>query len=122
MRMKVFESQIPCGSPFINTYKYYVDTLAALRLTDLESKLLQIQQDRYAQFVARATGVQSLASLMTENNPAYRRSALDLAGLVTVKDLADLNSGTYFDQNLYVGFLQLVSGINEVAVEIAKLP
>jgi hypothetical protein len=91
-------------------------------LTDLESKLLQIQQDRYAQFVARATGAQSLASLLTENNPAYRRSALDLASLVTVKDLADLNSGTYFDQNLYVGFLQLLSGMNEVAVEIAKLP
>ncbi len=64
----------------------------------------------------------NLASLLTENNPAYRRSALELASLVSLKDLADFNNGTYFDQNLFLGFLNLLAGINEVAVEIAKLP
>lgn len=72
--------------------------------------------------MVRASGVQNLASLMTENNPAYRRSALELASLISLKDLADFSSGTYFDQNLFLGFLNLLAGINEVAVEIAKLP
>jgi hypothetical protein len=38
----MIEASLPCGLAFIKTYKYYCETLSALRLPDLDSKLIKI--------------------------------------------------------------------------------
>lgn len=42
LKLKVIETSIPCGTPFIKTYKYYCETLSALRISDLDTKLIKI--------------------------------------------------------------------------------
>lgn len=57
---------------------------------------------------------------MQINDPAYRRDAIELASKITLSDLKSLNMETYFDTNLFVGYLQLLAGMNHVAIETTK--
>lgn len=60
MKLKVLENSIPCATPFVKTYKYFVETLSALRVDDLETKLVRIQQMRFDKFYENASDAVSL--------------------------------------------------------------
>ena len=42
------------ASPFVNTYKYKVETLSVLRIGDLDSKIVENQKRRFDAFFAIA--------------------------------------------------------------------
>jgi hypothetical protein len=53
-----------------------------------------------------------LGSLINVTEPAYRRTALELAKKVSLDDLKSFYDGTYFGADLFVAYLQLLSGLN----------
>lgn len=54
------------------------------------------------------------------NDPTYRRDAIQLAQLIKLDDIRQLNEGSYFGDKLFVAYLELLNNLNKVAIETAK--
>ena len=48
------QDKLKSASPFVNTYKYKVETLSVLRIGDLDSKIVENQKRRFDAFFAIA--------------------------------------------------------------------
>ena len=79
LQQQFLESSLPVGSPFVRCYKYYVETLAGLRLTDLESKFTKLQAAKLEQLFATADTKKDLSSLLHFSDQAFRKDAVRLA-------------------------------------------
>ena len=87
LRQKTIENSLPFGTPFIKTYKYFVETLSSLRIGDLDSKIVQIQQIRFEKFYETAQDAPSMQSLLQFNDPTYKRDAVQLASQIKLEEL-----------------------------------